>query len=49
MCHGTKMVARIVPADKPRLLPSRQALRDGTPFQEVPSQGVLIREDRNPR
>jgi len=45
--HG-KPVARIVPVEKRRRLPSHKALRDSMPFQEIPSE-VLIREDRDAR
>lgn len=45
--HG-RPVARIVPIEKPRRLPSHKALRDSMPFQEIPSE-VLIREDRGAR
>ena len=45
--HG-KPVARIVPLEPPRRLPSLKAFRASMPFQEVPSS-VLIREDRDAR
>ena len=45
--HG-KPVARIVPVERPRRLPSHKAFRDSMPFQEISSQ-VLIREDRDAR
>ncbi len=45
--HG-RPVARVVPVDSPRRLPSLKWLRDGMPFQEVPSE-VLIRDDRDAR
>jgi len=45
--HG-KPVARILPLERPRRLPSLKALRDSMPFQEIPSE-VLVREDRDAR
>ena len=45
--HG-KPVARIVPLQKPRRLPSLKWLRDSMPYQDIPSE-VLIREDRDAR
>lgn len=45
--HG-KPVARLVPLEKRRKLPSHKAFRDSMPFQEIPSE-VLIREDRDAR
>lgn len=45
--HG-KPVARIVPVERQRELPSLQWLRDRVAFQETPSE-VLIREDRDGR
>ena len=45
--HG-KPVARIVPVERTRPMPSHKELRDSLPFQEVPSS-VLIREDRDAR
>ena len=45
--HG-KPVARILPLEKPRRLPSLKAFRESMPFQEIPSE-VLIREDRDAR
>jgi prevent-host-death family protein len=45
--HG-EPVARIVPVERPRRLPSHKAFRDSLPFQEIPSE-VLIREDRDAR
>ena len=45
--HG-KPVARIVPLERTRRLPSHKAFRESMPFQEIPSH-VLIREDRDAR
>ncbi len=45
--HG-KPVARLVPLEKRRAMPSHKAFRESMPFQEIPSE-VLIREDRDAR
>ena len=45
--HG-KAVARIVPVERPRRLPSHKDLRASMPLQKTPSE-VLIREDRDAR
>jgi len=45
--HG-KPVARIVPVQERRPMPSHKAFRATMPFQEIPSE-VLIREDRDAR
>ena len=45
--HG-KPIARIVPLQARKKLPSHKAFRATMPFQEIPSE-VLIREDRDAR
>ena len=45
--HG-RPVARIVPVEERRQMPSLKWLRDSMPEQETPSE-VLIREDRDGR
>ena len=45
--HG-KPVARLVPVERRRAMPSHKAFRDSMPLQEIPS-AVLIREDRDAR
>ena len=45
--HG-KPIAKIVPLQARKNLPSHKEFRDSLPFQEVPS-AVLIREDRDAR
>lgn len=45
--HG-EPVARIVPVERTRPVPTHKAFRDAMPLQEIPSE-ALIREDREAR